>query len=297
MEKLSLRIVLPNLFTAGNLFCGCLGIVFAFSERLEISALLILLAALLDFLDGFVARAVKGFSEFGKQFDSLADAVTFGVLPGTMLFQFISIALGDYFTPFSDRSLSNQIMASSGFLMSIFSLIRLGIFNIDTSQSEGFKGFPTPANAILVSSIPLILVYQYHLNMYNNPLPMWEHISKLYYLTSFDKLILTMLYSPYFYFLLIVVSSVMLVSRVPLIALKFKGFSFQKNKEKYILIFVFLILALFTLLPYILPMRRWFGPWPFLDFLFLPLAIITYVLVSIIFNFANAKNQKISHEI
>ncbi|QSE97937.1 CDP-diacylglycerol--serine O-phosphatidyltransferase [Fulvivirga lutea] len=135
---------IPNLITCSNLLCGCLGIVFAFQGNLEWSVYSIWAAMVFDFLDGFTARMLKVSSDIGKQLDSLADMVTFGLLPAVFLFHLFSDDAG--------------YLAYLSFLVAVFSAFRLAKFNVDDSQSDSFVGMPTPANALFISS--LLFVFQ-----------------------------------------------------------------------------------------------------------------------------------------
>jgi CDP-diacylglycerol---serine O-phosphatidyltransferase len=136
----------PNLLTSCNLLCGCFGIVTALEGHLIIAAGWIWLGAIFDFSDGFAARLLKAYSDIGKELDSLADVVTFGVLPSTILFMLIR------------ESNDTENLAYVAFTLAVFSALRLAIFNIDTRQSVDFIGLPTPANAIFVSGLPFILI-------------------------------------------------------------------------------------------------------------------------------------------
>ena len=133
--------------TCGNLLCGCVGVVMALRGHLDTAAWLIGLAAVLDFGDGFVARMVNVSGPFGKELDSLADVVTFGVLPATIVFQLCW---------FQDLG----VISYGAFLIAILSALRLANFNIDTRQSESFIGLPVPANAMLLGAFPLMERYQ-----------------------------------------------------------------------------------------------------------------------------------------
>ena len=144
---------IPNFLTCGNLFCGCVGIVSVFQNDLVFAAYMIGLAALLDFADGFLARIMNAYSLIGKELDSLADCVTFGVLPSMMLYKLLQKSLmGDGFA-----IELFVVLPYLAFLIAVFSALRLAKFNIDTRQSESFIGVPTPANGLLVASLPLIL--------------------------------------------------------------------------------------------------------------------------------------------
>jgi CDP-diacylglycerol--serine O-phosphatidyltransferase len=133
---MNLKIYIPNLITSLNLFTGCVGVYFAFQGNYSAAFLCIMLAAIFDFLDGFAARLLKAYSELGKQLDSLADMISFGFLPGALVFSVLSQSEVHFFVAFV------------GFLIPIFSAFRLAKFNVDERQTTSFLGLPTPANAI-----------------------------------------------------------------------------------------------------------------------------------------------------
>lgn len=219
---------IPNIFTLLNLFFGCIAIVYALQtnsiiiytndeftssfnipEKLAFAALFIYMSALVDFLDGFVARAFKVCTEMGKQLDSLADVVSFGVAPGVIIFQLLRISL---------LREENGLDASMGWLLPAFILscaaaYRLAKFNLDTTQRFGFKGVPTPAVGLLVASFPLILHYSSSLININN----W-------------------LINKWFLYGLIVVLSWLMVSNLPIMAFKFNDYTLKNNIPKIILI-------------------------------------------------------------
>lgn len=132
---------IPNALTCTNLICGCLGIISVFQGSLEWAAYFIYIAALFDFADGFAARLLNVQGELGKQLDSLADVVSFGVLPGFILFRLMNEAQGGEW-------------AYLAMLVPAFSALRLAKFNIDPRQSDSFIGVPTPANALFISALP-----------------------------------------------------------------------------------------------------------------------------------------------
>ena len=134
---------IPNFITSLNLLCGCIGIVFSFQGQLEYSVYSIWLAMVFDFLDGFSARILRVSSEIGKQLDSLADMITFGLLPSVIMFQLFSATNSNY--------------AFASFLIAIFSALRLAKFNTDETQSDSFVGIPTPANALFISSLVFVI--------------------------------------------------------------------------------------------------------------------------------------------
>ena len=210
---------IPNLLTLCNLLCGCIAIVFAFEGNLIWCAYMVGIACVFDFLDGLVARLLNVNSEIGKQLDSLADMVSFGVVPGVILFKLInqiSITCGaDIF--------SSVPISYAGFLVTIISAVRLAKFNIDTRQRESFTGLPTPANTIFILSLPLILEFN----------------------TAYTSII----ENPYFLISLSLISSFLLIAPLPLFAFKFKNFSWADNKVRYI--FLVLTLALLIVFQFV----------------------------------------------
>jgi CDP-diacylglycerol---serine O-phosphatidyltransferase len=135
---------IPNFLTCCNLLCGCLGIVFLLENRNVPAAYFIWTAGVFDFFDGFAARLLKVSSPIGKELDSLADVVSFGVLPALVMYKLIGAASTDVYLPYV------------AFMIAAFSAIRLAIFNIDETQTDSFKGLNTPANSIFISSLPLL---------------------------------------------------------------------------------------------------------------------------------------------
>lgn len=218
---------IPNMMTLGNLLCGCLGILCVFEGNLIWASYLIGIALVLDWGDGFVARLFNQSSIIGKELDSLADMVTFGVLPSFILYGFLKDNSAGY-------------LAYIPFVLVLFSALRLAKFNIDTRQSESFIGVPTPANAMIVASLPLILLSN---NNYESI------IHNANYIIAYS-----------------LIMSYLLISELPLFALKFKNFSWANNKIKYI----FLIISVLMLLA--------------LQIVAVPLIIIFYIALSIINN-------------
>lgn len=191
---------IPNLFTLLNLLTGCLGLIFL-TEDLIISSQLIWLAAAFDYLDGFSAKILNAKSEIGKQLDSLADMVSFGVLPSLIMFELISE--------------HNYYLAFLALLIAAFSALRLAIFNIDERQTNFFIGVPTPANALVISSFPtIILTYG------------WQ-----------PSVILVTTIA--------VIMSVLLIVPLKLMALKFEDYSWTGNSFKYMLVGISVIMILF----------------------------------------------------
>lgn len=197
---------IPNTLTALNLLCGMMGIYFVLKGQISYGAYFILIAALFDFLDGFLARMLNAYSEIGKQLDSLADLVTFGILPSFILFQMVKENADLEYMPFFT------------FLIGIFSAIRLAKFNIDTRQSDRFIGVPTPANAMLISTLP-------------------------FFAEKFPSSA-ECIYHPYFIYVFTIVMSFLLIAELPLIALKFKSFALKQNIFRYLVLLIGLICIL-----------------------------------------------------
>lgn len=202
---------IPNAITCLNLFSGCLGLYFAFKGELVTTAYLVGIAAIFDFLDGMIARLIHAYSEIGKQLDSLADMVSFGVVPGTIMFMLLQRIEAPFL------SIPADILPFFGFLITIFSALRLAKFNIDTRQTTSFIGLPTPACTLFVASLPLILE--------TGDLVMFEII-----LNQPVLLALTILLS------------FLLVAELPLFALKFKNFTWQDNSIRFIFLGLSVIL-------------------------------------------------------
>jgi CDP-diacylglycerol--serine O-phosphatidyltransferase len=203
---------LPNAITCANLFSGCIGIVLAFEGELIAASYAIFLSAIFDFFDGLASRVLKSFSGIGKDLDSLADMVSFGVLPAVIMYQLLLQARQiDNISPYL-----NYI----AFLIPVFSALRLAKFNVDTRQAEHFIGLPTPANAILIASFPIILA---HHNRYFTPY----------------------LLNPYVLSCFIVIMCSLLVIEMPMMSLKFKNRDFNKNIFRYLLLLFSAILILF----------------------------------------------------
>jgi CDP-diacylglycerol---serine O-phosphatidyltransferase len=203
---------IPNFITCLNLFTGCVAIYIAFQGNLEFAAYLVGLAAVFDFLDGMVARLLHAYSEIGKQLDSLADMVSFGVLPGIIMFQLMrKSAMADPNTSL----LQAEVFPFLAFIIIIFSALRLAKFNIDTRQTTLFIGLPTPANTLFIASLPLILATdQFNLSQY--------------FMNQYVLLGLTLFLS------------YLLVAEIPLFALKFKNLAWKDNATR----FIFLLIAI-----------------------------------------------------
>jgi CDP-diacylglycerol---serine O-phosphatidyltransferase len=202
---------IPNFITLGNLLCGCLGIMFVFEGDLKMASYCIFLALILDFFDGFVARLLKSASEIGKELDSLADVVSFGVLPAFMLFS----VLKNTYQIFEYQHYVALVLA-------LASALRLAKFNIDTRQSDSFIGVPTPANGMIIAALPFII--------------------------SETGLFAEICTNTYVLLAYALIMSYLLNAELPLFALKFKDFSWAKNNFRFIfLMFSLVLLALFKI--------------------------------------------------
>ena len=226
---------IPNLFTLLNLFFGCIAIIFILQtsrdvvyingetglteidlpEKITWGCLFIFLAAIVDFLDGFVARLFKATSPMGEQLDSLADVVSFGVAPGMILYQLLRISFAGQ---------EDGLDISVGWLLPALIIPcaaawRLAKFNIDEGQQTSFRGLPTPSSGLVVASLPLIAFY--------------------------DQFGLAdIIYNQWFLYAIITLLSFLMVSNLPLMGLKFKDFSIKNNLPKFLLIVIAIIAAI-----------------------------------------------------
>lgn len=229
----------PNGITCLNLLCGFYGLILAFQGDLKNAGILIFLALLFDFFDGFVARLFKANSIIGKELDSLADMISFGVLPGIIIFKLACI---DYAKlPYEVNVNFVPWFAYLAGIVPVLSALRLAKFNVDTRQAESFIGLPTPANAMVIGALPFIYLENTFANFRNEII----QISPI---------------------AIGIVMSILLVTEVQLIALKFKNYTWRQNSSKYILI----LFSIFFVLVY-----KIYG---------IPLIIISYFLFSLIEN-------------
>src|SRR5690554_5572160 len=145
---------IPNFITSLNLFSGCIGTIFAFNGDLKTAAFFVILSAVFDFFDGFVARLLNVKSGIGKELDSLADMISFGFLPGMVMFQLITQSLNQT-SSFTDTGLISYLPYLA-FVITVFSALRLAKFNIDTRQTVDFRGLNTPTNALFIVSLAFV---------------------------------------------------------------------------------------------------------------------------------------------
>jgi CDP-diacylglycerol--serine O-phosphatidyltransferase len=279
---------LANLFTAANMLCGFVSIILTLAGRIDIAPFFILGGAVLDFFDGFIARKLKIAGPMGKQLDSLADMITFGVAPGMLMLVMIILGIDisslipaedgarvyqndlSYFVYFQVAAwfqalvyeVPNNFDASIKFLpfvamaIPFFSMFRLAKFNIDENQSDKFIGVPTPLNTIFFLFFPLYFAY----NLQN-----WGHQPKFIH-ALFDCYTLSAIS---------VLFSLLMVSNIPMIALKFKNWTWKDNYFRFSLIGISLIII------------------PLLTFWAIPIIVFLYLFLSLIENYQTKKKNEI----
>ncbi|WP_162555933.1 CDP-diacylglycerol--serine O-phosphatidyltransferase [Reichenbachiella versicolor] len=217
---------IPNFLTCCNIFFGCLAVIEVFQGSLSNVIFFTMLSAIADFLDGFAARLLKSYSEIGKDLDSLADMLSFGLVPSLVVFKMVQ-----------NLGVSEWWWSYTPLIIAILSGVRLAKFNNDERQSDTFYGLPTPANAMFFCSLPLLIAHEVFGEIVNNPI------------------------------ILVIMSvsmALLLVSEIKMIALKFKGYGWQGNQNKYVTILISIgLLVTF----------KWIA---------LPLIIVLYVIISIL---------------
>ena len=273
---------IPNLFTAANLLSGVFAIIFTLMGRIDIAPFLIYLGAIFDFLDGFIARKLNQAGELGKQLDSLADMITFGLAPGIFMMVVIIISLTDLgsetlcdnFSSFVNFEITNwknavfynipnsmdtplKYTPFFALFIPFMSMFRLAKFNIDKRQSESFIGLNTPTNTIFFTTFPLILMTEFDKNGYKSD---W----------------LNFIIQPGLLITLIGCISILLISEIPMFSLKFKKFKWNGNQIRYTFLISSAISIIFLLV------------WS------IPIIVLLYVILSSI---ENKLNKKQSHEI
>lgn len=206
---------IANILTLINLFSGCMAVVFIFNYQIELVPYCVLISLVADFLDGFAARLTKSASNIGLQLDSLADVVSFGVVPGAIIFQLL---FQKYET--SDALLSTNrmfIYSAPAFIITLFAALRLAKFNVDTRQTDGFIGLATPAATMFVVGLLLIFL--------NNSYGLAPVIftGKVLYGT-------------------IALLAVLMIAEIPMFSFKFKNYGFAHNKVRYLFIILSVVL-------------------------------------------------------
>lgn len=247
---------IPNIITLLNLFCGCVAVIFAVLNQLELAALFVFLGIIFDFFDGLAARLLNVQSPMGLQLDSLADMVTSGLVPGIVMFQLLGMSMtGGWNVDVSSQAANDTFWVGLkvaplpflGFLITLASGYRLAKFNVDENQQSSFVGLPTPANTILILSLPLILLY------HNNDM--------------LNSLIL----NQWFLIGVTLLSAYLLNAKIPLFALKFKNWGFKDNALRYIFLIVSLVLMIT------------------MKFIAIPVIIAFYIISSLVSNIRTAE--------
>jgi CDP-diacylglycerol--serine O-phosphatidyltransferase len=235
---------IPNFITTLNLISGFIAIIQVHHGDLVMASAFIFLAAVFDFLDGNIARLLKAYSEFGKQLDSLADVVSFGVAPGFLVYSILESGCQ------GSCNILEQLHITPYFalLIPVCSALRLAKFNIDLRQEENFIGLPTPANALFFASIPLVVILQ----------PTLLSLVPVDFLTGFFS-------NTRIVAILVVFFSYLMISDLRIFSMKVKTLTWQGNQLRFSLIIIaVLLLALFSLAA-------------------IPMIIATYLLLSVFF--------------
>jgi CDP-diacylglycerol---serine O-phosphatidyltransferase len=234
---------IPNFITILNLLSGCLAILWSFDD-IKISVMFIFAAAIFDFADGLAARLLKAYSNLGKELDSLADVVSFGVAPAMIMHHLLRMSIIDRDSSFTFESATGiqLIIILMPFLLVAFSAIRLAKFNLDTRQQDSFIGLPTPASGLLIASISYILL-----------------------ISDTDLRSNLLLSTPLLIFLVLLLCFLM-ISNIPMFSLKFKNLSFTHNRIRYIFLLLAVVLVIF--------LKLWA----------LPALIFSYIILSVLNN-------------
>jgi CDP-diacylglycerol---serine O-phosphatidyltransferase len=228
---------IPNFVTLLNVFCGSVAVIFAVNGNMKLTAFFVFLGVFFDFFDGLLARKLKVQSNLGLQLDSLADMITSGLVPGLVIFHLFNLAGPDWIELSANQSITGLSMSSNSFLpffglfITLASAYRLANFNIDENQTDAFIGLPTPANALLILSLPLIMEFQN------------------------SDIMNAIILNKWFLIAVTLVSSYLLNSNIKLLALKFKNWTFKDNAARYILIIlaaILLIVFQFAAIPLII---------------------------------------------
>lgn len=203
---------IPNTVTCCNLFSGCLAIVWAYQGNYQVALSFILLGAVFDFFDGMLARALQAYSPLGKELDSLADDITFGVAPSMIVFSlFKEVSVPAFLSPVAGY------LPYAAFLIAVFSALRLAKFNIDTRQTSSFIGVPTPANALFWGAL----------------------------VVGAHDFLVSDFFNACYLLLLVGFTSWLLVAEIPMFSLKFKNLSWRDNKVQFVFLLGCVPLVLF----------------------------------------------------
>ena len=232
----------PNFITSLNLVCGIISIIMMIEGKIIPAFYLILLAAVFDFLDGLSARVLDAYSDVGKQLDSLADMVSFGIAPALLMFYYIKYSFLLHQSGFTIETATwyEIIVLYSAILIAVASGFRLAKFNIDPNQSFTFSGLPTPANAILIASVGLVI-----------------------FSPDFPESLRQFILNPYLLFTSTLILSFLLVCKIPMFSLKFKDYKPGNNITRYVFLLIsFALLIIFKVIA-------------------IPVIIIVYIFISV----------------
>ena len=235
---MSIKKHIPNIVTLLNVFCGSVAAIFAANSNFVMAAIFVFAGIFFDFFDGLIARKLNVQTELGIQLDSLADMITSGLVPGIIMFKLISLTVNatdafineEWNSFFNFSGIKASMLPFVAILIPMASAYRLGRFNIDEDQQTFFIGLPTPANTLLIVSLPLILEFQ------NNEIMNYIILNKRFLIA------------------LTLFSAILLNANIKLFALKFKDWSFKGNSIRYIFLllsFVTLIVLKFAAIPLI----------------------------------------------
>jgi len=212
---------IPNFITCLNLFFGCIAVVFALRGWLLFAVAMIIVAAVFDFLDGLTARLLKAYSQIGKELDSLADLVSFGLAPAALMhYEYTRVLSSKISYGFDPVSLSWELFSFFPFIIVVAAALRLAKFNVDTRQSEHFRGLPAPASALFICTL---LVYV-------TTTPKWMPLFN----------------TPYAIPLLTVLVSGLMVSNLSMISLKIKALTWRGNQIRFILLALSVVYIAFS---------------------------------------------------
>lgn len=232
----------PNAITALNLVCGCLAVIYAIDGQIGTASLFILAAAVFDFMDGFAARLLKAYSAIGKELDSLADLVSFGLAPAAIVFTMLELTFFGKNLPIQDidATWSQWVALYTSLVIPVAGAFRLAKFNTDDRQSEQFLGMPIPSNAMFFASFGLIYAF------------------------GANEQVKTIILNKNILLSCVFMCSFLMVSELPMFSMKFKNLQLKENAVRFLFLGVTILMLVF------------------LRVYALPLIILWYVLLSAI---------------
>ncbi len=260
-----IKLIVPNFITSMNVVCGVLSVIFAFEGFITEAAYFIVLASVFDFFDGMTARLLGAYSALGKELDSLADLISFGLAPAVIAYHVMKSCTHVETLSFGSTDTSKLLLLFSVVLIPVLSALRLAKFNIDDNQSDKFIGLPTPANALFYASIPIISS--------KNP---------------FD---LYFVYDSYTFLAIIITSSLLLVSPLEMFSLKFRNLKIKENIVRYTFLLISFFIIVFSTVPSLNVLSSFTSKGRILDFFSeifyiiakaLPIILIVYIFLSLL---------------